>query len=160
MSQKNRAEAREIMEKLGYGPDKRLAAQGVDAQHPGLPRSGGDPDRPAEGDLSSTASSRSVETANWFPKVMRKDYTIGAQSSPASGVDDPDQQFYENYVCGSPRNYTGYCNPELDKLIDRQSMRSRPGKRKKLVWEIERKLAEDGARPIIFYPRRATCWQP
>jgi len=28
------------------------------------------------------------------------------------------------------------------------------------VWEIERKLAEDGARPIIFYDRRATCWQP
>ena len=24
----------------------------------------------------------------------------------------------------------------------------------------ERKLAEDGARPIIFYDRRATCWQP
>jgi peptide/nickel transport system substrate-binding protein len=21
-------------------------------------------------------------------------------------------------------------------------------------------LAEDGARPIIFYDRRATCWQP
>jgi peptide/nickel transport system substrate-binding protein len=33
-------------------------------------------------------------------------------------------------------------------------------KRKQLVWEIERKLAEDGARPIIFYDRRATCWQP
>ena len=32
--------------------------------------------------------------------------------------------------------------------------------RKKLVWEIERRLAEDGARPIIFYDRRATCWQP
>jgi len=28
------------------------------------------------------------------------------------------------------------------------------------VWEIERKLATDGARPIIFYDRRATCWQP
>jgi peptide/nickel transport system substrate-binding protein len=24
---------------------------------------------------------------------------------------------------------------------------------------LERKLAEDGARPIIFYDRRATCWQ-
>jgi hypothetical protein len=33
-------------------------------------------------------------------------------------------------------------------------------KRKQLVWEIERKLAEDGARPIIFYDRRETCWQP
>jgi peptide/nickel transport system substrate-binding protein len=28
------------------------------------------------------------------------------------------------------------------------------------MWEIERKLAEDGVRPIIFYDRRATCWQP
>ena len=28
------------------------------------------------------------------------------------------------------------------------------------MWAIERKLAEDGARPIIFYSRRGTCWQP
>ena len=28
------------------------------------------------------------------------------------------------------------------------------------MWEIERKLAEDGARPIIFYTRGGTCWQP
>jgi len=33
-------------------------------------------------------------------------------------------------------------------------------KRKKLVWEIERKLAEDAARPVIFYPRGATCRRP
>ena len=76
------------------------------------------------------------------------------------GVDDPDQQFYENYACGSPRNYTGYCNPELERLFDRQSTEVDEGKRKNLVWEIERKLAEDGARPIIFYNRFAYCWQP
>ena len=29
-----------------------------------------------------------------------------------------------------------------------------------MVFEIERKLAEDGARPLIFYDRRATCWRP
>ena len=33
-------------------------------------------------------------------------------------------------------------------------------KRKQLVWEIEKRLAEDGARPIIFYNRFAYCWQP
>ena len=33
-----------------------------------------------------------------------------------------------------------------------------PGKRKKLVWEIDRKLQEDEARPIIFHNRNATCW--
>ena len=28
------------------------------------------------------------------------------------------------------------------------------------MWEVERKLAEDVARPIIFHERAATCWQP
>ena len=28
------------------------------------------------------------------------------------------------------------------------------------MWEIERKLVEDDARPIIFYGRIGTCWQP
>jgi len=67
-----------------------------------------------------------VETANWFPKICRKDYTI-AINGTESGVDDPDQQFYENFVCGAVRNYTGYCNPEVDKLIDRQSAEPQPG---------------------------------
>ena len=37
---------------------------------------------------------------------------------------------------------------------------SSQGRRKQLVWAIERKLAEDGAWPIIFYNRYGTCWQP
>ena len=49
---------------------------------------------------------------------------------------------------------------EVDTLIDRQSAESNVETRKKLVWEIERRLAEDGARPIIFYPRGGTCAQP
>jgi peptide/nickel transport system substrate-binding protein len=57
-------------------------------------------------------------------------------------------------------NYNGYCNPDVDKLIDQQSVESDQQNRQKLVWEIERKLAEDGARPIIYYGRGATCWQP
>ena len=76
---KNRAEARKIMEKLGYGPDKRLVGHGLVAQHPDLPRAGGDPDRPAAGRSISTPMLEPVETANWFPKIYRKDYTIGDQ---------------------------------------------------------------------------------
>ena len=41
-----------------------------------------------------------------------------------------------------------HCPPVSDEAGDR------------LIWEIERKLAEDGARPILFYDRRASCWQP
>ena len=43
------------------------------------------------------------------------------------------------------------------RVLTRPLSRGRYGQRKRLVREIERKLAEDGARPIIFYRRRVTC---
>ena len=44
--------------------------------------------------------------------------------------------------------------------IDRQSREPDRDKRRQLVWEIERRLAEDNVRPVIFYARQATCRQP
>src|SRR5712671_5797120 len=82
-----------------------------------------------------------VDTTQWFPKVNRKEYTV-ALNLTGNGIDEPDQNFYENYVCGAEGNYNKYCNPELDKMVDRQSMEANQEKRKALVWEIERKLAE------------------
>jgi peptide/nickel transport system substrate-binding protein len=61
---------------------------------------------------------------------------------------------------GAQRNYTGYCNPEVDALVERQSVESNQARRKQLVWEIERKMAEDDARPVLFYGRIGTCWHP
>jgi peptide/nickel transport system substrate-binding protein len=100
-----------------------------------------------------------IDTTQWYPTVMRKDYMVGLTVSE-NGLDDPDQQFYENFACGAERNYTGYCSREVDALIDRQSAETDPAKRRAIVWEIERKLAEDAARPAIFYPVSAACWQP
>jgi len=154
----NRAEAHKIMQKLGYGPDKRLPVTVSTCNVP--------PYRDPAAILISQlreiymdATLDPVDTVNWYPKVMRKDYTVGLNVTE-SGLDDPDQQFYENYVCGADRNYTGYCNPEVDKLVDRQSAESNIEKRRQIVWEIEKKLAEDISRPVIFYPRGATCWYP
>jgi peptide/nickel transport system substrate-binding protein len=100
-----------------------------------------------------------VETSNWHSKVTRKDYAVGLNLT-GSSVDDPDQNFYENYGCGSERNYTDYCNKELEKQFDQQSAETDLEKRKRLVWEIDKKLQEDVARPIISHSRRATCWSP
>jgi peptide/nickel transport system substrate-binding protein len=154
----NRAAAREIMARFGYGPDKRLTIK-VGARNIPTYR---DPaiilidqlkDIWIDGELEP------IETANWFPKLARKDYQIGLNNT-GSGVDDPDQQFFENYGCGSERNYTGYCNPELEKLFVEQSMMADREKRRRLVWEIDKKLQEDGARPIVYHTRSATCTQP
>src|SRR5271157_3525883 len=129
---KNRAEARKLMEKLGYGPDNRLALTLSSRNIPGYR----DPaviliDQLKE--IYIDAVLEPVETANWFPKIYRKDYTI-AINGTESGVDDPDQQFYENFVCGAVRNYTGYCNPEVDKLIDQRSEERRVGKECRSRW--------------------------
>jgi len=94
-----------------------------------------------------------VDTTQWYPMLMRKDYKVAVNITETE-VDDPHPVLHENYVCGALRNYTGCCNPEVDKLINQQSIETDQVKRKQLVWEIERKLVEDDARPIIFFPRR------
>ena len=51
------------------------------------------------------ATLKQVETAQWHPMATRGDYQIGANLT-GLGVDDPDANFYENFACGSPRNYS------------------------------------------------------
>ena len=50
--------------------------------------------------------------------------------------------------------------PATDKLIDAQSMEANPDKRRQLVWQVERRLAEDASRPVLLYSRFANCRQP
>src|SRR5215475_10971344 len=154
----NREEAKKLMQKAGYGPDKRLAVK-VSTRNLAEYR---DPAVILIDQLKSIYIDGEldvVETANWFPKVARKDYMLGLNLT-GNAVDDPDQSFFENYSCGSERNYTNYCNKEIEKLFNEQSVEKDVNKRKKLVWEIDRKLQEDVARPIIFHARAGTCWQP
>jgi peptide/nickel transport system substrate-binding protein len=155
---RNRAEAREITKKLGYGPDKRLSAI-VTTRNVGPYRDAAVLLIDQLKEIYIDATLNAIDTTQWYPTVMRKDYAVGVTVSE-NGLDDPDQQFYENFSCGAERNYTGYCSPEVDTLIDRQSSEPDAAKRKQIVWEIERKLAEDAARPAIFYPVSAACWQP
>ena len=154
----NREQARAIMKKLGYGPDNRLKVK-VSTRNIAVYR---DPaviliDHLKE--IYIDAVLDTVETSNWHAKVARKDYMVGLNLT-GIGVDDPDANFYENYSCGSQRNYTGYCKPEIEKLFEQQSMMDDQKARQKLVWEIDKKLQEDAARPIIFHGKAATCWQP
>ena len=100
-----------------------------------------------------------IDTSVWFAKVARGEYSVGMNLT-AAALDDPDVNFYENYACGSERNYTKYCNQEVEKLIDQQSRETDLGKRRQLVWEVERKLAEDVARPIMTQGVAGLCWQP
>jgi peptide/nickel transport system substrate-binding protein len=156
--EKSRAEARKIMEELGYGESKPLKVK-VTTRNIAVYR---DPaviliDQLKR--INVEAELEVVDTSIWHAKVTRGEYAVGLNLTGV-GVDDPDVNLYENYSCNSERNLTKYCNKEVDALIDKQSEELDVEKRKQIVWAIERKLAEDLARPIIQYQRAATCWQP
>ena len=155
---KNRAAARAIMEKLGYGPNHRLAVKVSTRNIPAYR----DPavilidhlkEIYIDGELDP------VDTSLWFAKVARKDYAVGLNLT-GNALDDPDQAFYENFACGSERNYSDYCNRDLQKKFDLQSVEVDLEKRKAMVWDIDRQLQDDVARPIILHMRGGTCWQP
>src|SRR5215831_1755310 len=99
---RRRAEARQIMEKIGYGPGKRLAvtvaARNVPPwRDPALILIDQLKEIYIDGELEA------VDTTQWYPRLKRKDYKIGLNVTE-SEVDDPDAQFYENYKCGALRN--------------------------------------------------------
>jgi peptide/nickel transport system substrate-binding protein len=152
------AEARKIMEGLGYGPDKRLKVKVSTRDFQAFK----DPAVLLVDQLNQIyfeAELEIIESSLWYSRVTKHDYSVGLNLTGAA-VDDPDVTLAENYACKSQRNYTGYCNPQVDKLLEAQSQEDDVAKRKKLVWEIERILVEDGARPIIMHNRAATCWHP
>ncbi|MSP01052.1 MAG: peptide ABC transporter substrate-binding protein [Acetobacteraceae bacterium] len=152
----NRAQAKAIMEKLGYGPKNRLAVK-VSIRNIPYFR---DPaviliDHLKEAYIDGELDP--VDTAIWYPKLYRKDYAIGLNLT-GNSMDDPDQTFYENFGCKSDRNYSGYCNPEVEALFDRQSVEVDFATRRALVWEIDQRLQNEVARPVILHQHGGTCW--
>jgi peptide/nickel transport system substrate-binding protein len=154
---KNRAQARQIMEKLGYGPANRLKIK-VTTRDLRIYR---DPaillmDQLKE--IYIDAELDAIDLAVYFPRIQRKEYTVGLNLQ-TSGP-DPDPVLGLFYGCGSNLNWDNYCNIETDRLIEQQSMEADPERRRQLLWTIERKLAEENVRPILYYSRGATCWRP
>jgi peptide/nickel transport system substrate-binding protein len=155
---KNIAEAQSIMQKLGYSERKPLA---IKVQTRNLPTYR-DPAVIVTDQLKKiyiNAELDILDTPRWYARLAKKDYTIGLNVTGIS-VDDPDGNLVENYSCDSERNYTQYCNAEVDKLLAAQSRELDKDKRKTIVWEIERLLVEDAARPSIVWQTAANCWQP
>ena len=155
---KNREQARAIMRKLGYGPENLLKTK-IFTRDINLFR---DPATIMSDQLKEIyidAELDVVDTPIYYNRVFKKDYQIGVNQT-GSALDDPDQHFYENYACGSLRNYTNYCNPEIEKEFAAQSAETNFEKRRQMVWELERKLADDVVRPIFFHDAAAACMQP
>ena len=156
--EKSREEGRRIMRELGYGPDKPLKIK-VGSRNLAIYR---DPAVILIDQLKQVhidGELEVLETSVWYARLARKNFHVGMNVN-GIGIDDPDVVLYEGYACGSERNYSNYCNRELQVKFDEQSAMIDSEKRKALVHQIDRKLQEDAARVVIYHTRSATCWQP
>jgi peptide/nickel transport system substrate-binding protein len=155
---RNVADAQQIMQKLGYSDANPLQ---IKIQTRNLPTYR-DPAVVLIDQLKKIYIQGELDvldTTQWYAKLVRKDYTIGFNIMGVS-VDDPDGNLIENYSCKSERNYTQYCSADVEKLLAAQSREVDKDKRKKIVWDIERILVDDGARPMIEWGVAVNCWQP
>lgn len=153
-----REEARALMKEAGYGPDKRLKIK-VSTRNIAPFK---DPAVILIDQLKQIwidAELEIIDTTIYYNRIFKKDYVV-ALNLTGSAVDDPDVTFFEGYACGSLRNYNNYCDAEMTKLFEEQSRETDRKKRQEMVWEIDRRLQEDIARPIISHGRAAGCWQP
>jgi peptide/nickel transport system substrate-binding protein len=96
------------------------------------------------------ATLKQIETAQWHATATRGDYQIGANLTGV-GPDDPDANYFENYGCGSQRNYSQYCNEQVSKMIEAQSQELDAKKRLAMVAALQKKVEEDAARPILAW---------
>ncbi|MCA0250338.1 MAG: ABC transporter substrate-binding protein, partial [Proteobacteria bacterium] len=116
--EKNREEARALMKQAGFGPDKRLKLK-VSTRNIATFK---DPAVILIDQLKQIwidGELEIIDTTVYYNRVFKKDYVVALNLSGAA-VDDPDVTLFENYGCGSLRNYNNYCNPEMTKLFEEQ----------------------------------------
>ena len=109
--EKNREEARALMKQAGFGPDKRLKLK-VSTRNIATFK---DPAVILIDQLKQIwidGELEIIDTTVYYNRVFKKDYVVALNLSGVA-VDDPDVTLFENYGCGSLRNYNNYCNPEM-----------------------------------------------
>jgi len=70
-----------------------------------------------------------------------------------SGRTDPDGNLYIFDKCKAPQDYPGYCNPEVDKLLDESRIPSDPSERKAIYTKLTKILLEDDPKLYLYHRR-------
>ncbi len=94
------------------------------------------------------AQTKILETTQAYDAMSQGDFELGTWVYGVQ-TDDPDGIFGEHIICGAVRNYSGFCDKEVDALFNKQSQTLNVEERKKLVQEIERKALTLGGRVIL-----------
>jgi peptide/nickel transport system substrate-binding protein len=107
--------------------------------------------------LNITARITPLETAIATERARRGDFQLLTWGHEFS-TDDPDAVYAEFYTCDGPRNWSGLCSPETDRLFRLQSAELDPARRRALVQEMERAALPLASKVITHWNRRHDAW--
>ena len=145
----DKVRARALLAEAGHGPNNPLKVEVV-SRNIAIYRDGAAfvVDNLRQVGVESTL--RLIDTTQWYGVSTRREYQMGS-SIAGYGVDDPDSILSESFLCKSARNYQGYCDEEVDKLIAQQSQELDSRKRHALLARIQKKIEDDVARPVLSW---------
>ncbi|MBI2906242.1 MAG: hypothetical protein HYX92_01160 [Chloroflexi bacterium] len=98
-----------------------------------------------------------VESTIFNNAKIRGDYTISVGAMGFNGT-DPDLVLVESVVTGGGWNWSGYSNPRIDELFQKQSAATNPEERKRIVLEMEKIVLDDAPDAPFFYVQVAHAW--
>jgi peptide/nickel transport system substrate-binding protein len=70
-----------------------------------------------------------------------------------SGRTDPDGNAYVFYICKGPQNNPGYCNPDVDRLLDESRTAGDLAARKAIYQKVTKIILEDNPRLYLYHRR-------
>src|SRR5215472_2698424 len=70
-----------------------------------------------------------------------------------SGRTDPDGNVYVFYICKGPQNNPGYCNPDVDRLLDESRTVGDLARRKAVYQKVTKIILEDNPRLYLYHRR-------
>ncbi|HHW99044.1 MAG TPA: hypothetical protein GX738_05360, partial [Firmicutes bacterium] len=85
-------------------------------------------------------------------------FLMGAIGGHAEGKRYLDQWFHSRFIGAS--NFTGYNNPEFDKLIDQAEIIASPEKRREMYIKAHHLIQEDAPWLFLFHPVFYMARQP
>lgn len=92
-----------------------------------------------------------------YDRFAKGDFTMSSFAATTGTSPDPDTFYGQFFLCGSPRNYSGWCDQKFEGLYKKQSATLEPAERRKIAWEIERYVLDQAttlplgyANPSVF----------
>ena len=104
------------------------------------------------------AENRPLETAAFIADTRDNGNFELSVSATVEYLDDPDV-FLRRYTTGDPSNIGRYSDPILDDLYTRQTRAMDPAERKKLIWDLQKRVLEQAYyMPGLWWTRNVVHW--